>query len=135
MNSEVFVNTVDERALVKIKGKPSAYISKDIILFVKKHLRLGVKDIIIDLSNCQKIGDSFTASLCFISFKAKKRDVIIKINGCNDGIIKTMNTLGLGNFFEFTYFKFKDVDWQKLDMVENKKDVNSAQNFLRKFED
>ena len=111
--SQILVARQENVVQVRVIGRATFKISRELREFGAQVLKEDVKSIIFDFSQCQGMDSTFMGVLAMIGLEARNKTAIIIVNASKQHRY-LLDGIGISRLFEFSDEEVPDVNWHSL---------------------
>lgn len=111
--ARILVARQDKVVQVRIIGRATFKVSRELREYGIKVIREGVKTVIIDLSGCKGMDSTFLGVLAMIGLEARDSAAVLIVNA-DEQHRRLLDGIGISRLFEFAESRTSEGTWQEL---------------------
>lgn len=111
--AHILVASRDNVAAIRVIGRATFKVSRDLRAFCLKHLKKGVRSIIVDLSECQTMDSTFMGVLAMAGLQGRDRVQLLIVNASQTHR-DLLDGIGVSKVWTYADTPVEDVNWTTL---------------------
>jgi len=111
--AQVLVARKEDILQVRVIGRATFKVSRELREYGVQTVNDGMKNIIIDLSQCNGMDSTFMGVLAMIGLEAKGKARVLVVNA-NEKLRNLLDSIGVSRLVEFTQKEMNEINWSSL---------------------